>query len=77
MQMVSSCNAVLRSNSLSASRCLRAREFAVIPLGPRTGLIEWVDKTVPLFSIYHRSQHHAAVQASGAMRKVSRESMLR
>ena len=31
---------------------LRARHYAVIPLGARSGLIQWVDNVTPLFSVY-------------------------
>lgn len=43
----------------------RARNYAVTPLGLRSGLIQWVDGCVPLFSLYKRWQvrEAAAVQS--------------
>lgn len=32
----------------------RARHYSVIPLGPRSGLISWVDGTTPVFALYKR-----------------------
>eukprot|EP01080_Neovahlkampfia_damariscottae_P002892 gene2892-4735_t len=34
------------------TRNLRARNYSVIPLGERTGLIKWVDEAIPLYSTY-------------------------
>ncbi|CAG9763832.1 unnamed protein product [Ceutorhynchus assimilis] len=34
----------------------RARHYSVIPLGPRSGLISWVDGTTPVFALYKRWQ---------------------
>ena len=31
---------------------LHARHYGVVPLGPRSGLIEWVNGAVSLFSLY-------------------------
>jgi predicted DNA-binding protein (UPF0251 family) len=33
-----------------------ARNYSVIPLGPRSGLIQWVEGAVPLFSLYKKWQ---------------------
>jgi PI-3-kinase-related kinase SMG-1 len=33
-----------------------ARHYSVVPLGPRSGLIQWVGGAVPLFSLYKRWQ---------------------
>ncbi len=33
-----------------------AKDYAVIPLGARSGLIQWVDAVTPLFGIYKRWQ---------------------
>jgi len=32
----------------------RARHYSVTPLGARSGLIQWVDGAVPMFSLYKR-----------------------
>ena len=65
MQLLRCSNAVLRGCSVSASRQLHARTFGVIPLGPRTGLIEWVEHTVPLFGLYQKSLRHSMAAAAG------------
>ncbi|XP_061496586.1 serine/threonine-protein kinase Smg1 [Anopheles gambiae] len=40
----------------------RAEHYSVIPLGPRSGLITWVDHTVPIFSLYKKWQQREALQ---------------
>uniref|UniRef100_A0A182M5Z8 non-specific serine/threonine protein kinase n=1 Tax=Anopheles culicifacies TaxID=139723 RepID=A0A182M5Z8_9DIPT len=40
----------------------RAEHYSVIPLGPRSGLITWVDNTVPIFSLYKKWQQREALQ---------------
>ena len=41
-----------------------ARHYSVTPLGPRSGLIQWVDGATPLFTLYRRwQQREAAAQA--------------
>ena len=37
-----------------------AKDYAVIPLGARSGLIQWVDNITPLFGIYKRWQQREA-----------------
>ena len=34
-----------------------ARNYSVVPLGPRSGLIQWVEGAQPLYSLYKRWQH--------------------
>ncbi len=67
MQLLRFSNAVLRGSHVSVLRQLRVRTFGVIPLGPRTGLIEWVEHSVPLFGLYQNSLRHsmAAVATAG------------
>lgn len=50
MQFLSTANSMLKDESL------RARHYSVVPLGPRSGLISWVDSVTPIFSIYKRWQ---------------------
>lgn len=33
-----------------------ARHYSVTPLGPRSGLIQWVDGAVPVFALFKRWQ---------------------
>ncbi|XP_058063844.1 serine/threonine-protein kinase Smg1 [Anopheles bellator] len=40
----------------------RAEHYSVIPLGPRSGLITWVDDTVPIYTLYKRWQQREALQ---------------
>ena len=42
---------------------LRARHYAVLPLGPRSGLIQWVQGATPLFALYKASQQRAHAAA--------------
>ncbi|XP_014676456.1 PREDICTED: serine/threonine-protein kinase SMG1-like [Priapulus caudatus] len=39
----------------------QARHYSVTPLGPRSGLIQWVDGATPLFGLYKRWQQREAV----------------
>ena len=32
----------------------QARHYSVVPLGPRSGLIQWVEGAVPMFSMYKK-----------------------
>ena len=41
----------------------RARNYNVIPLGEQSGLIQWVDGTLPLFSLFKKWQHRKLVQS--------------
>eukprot|EP01105_Mastigella_eilhardi_P017339 TRINITY_DN3987_c0_g1_i4.p1 TRINITY_DN3987_c0_g1~~TRINITY_DN3987_c0_g1_i4.p1 ORF type:complete len:2825 (-),score=459.94 TRINITY_DN3987_c0_g1_i4:70-7503(-) len=52
MQFLSIVNQVLMRDKECSSRGFRARNYAVIPLGPSSGLIQWVDGAVPLFTVY-------------------------
>ena len=52
MQFLEIVNKFLRQDQASDCRALRARHYAVIPLGPRSGLIQWADGTVPLCGVY-------------------------
>ena len=41
-----------RSNDMK----YHARRYSVTPLGPRSGLIQWVDGALPIFTLYKRWQ---------------------
>ena len=56
MQFLQIVNTFLRQDRASDSRGLRARHYAVIPLGPRSGLIQWARGTVPLYGVYRAWQ---------------------
>ncbi|GAB0095899.1 Serine/threonine-protein kinase Smg1 [Sergentomyia squamirostris] len=40
----------------------RARHYSVIPLGPQSGLISWVDGVLPIFSVYKKWQQREAAK---------------
>ena len=64
MQLLRVVNTMLASDRRTRSHAaLRARHYAVLPLGPRSGLIQWVEGVTPLYSIYRASQHRAAAAA--------------
>ncbi|XP_053681891.1 serine/threonine-protein kinase Smg1 [Sabethes cyaneus] len=54
----------------------RAEHYSVIPLGPRSGLINWVDNTVPIFSLYKKWQQREALQKKDKPGTISRPSEL-
>lgn len=63
MQILSLANVLLEDSSKNR---YRARHYAVIPLGPRSGLIQWVEGVTPLFALYKRwLQRQASTVAQG------------
>ncbi|XP_050301026.1 serine/threonine-protein kinase SMG1 [Anthonomus grandis grandis] len=57
MQFLSIANTMMAQNAdPSGHNLYRARHYSVIPLGPRSGLISWVDGTTPVFALYKRWQ---------------------
>nr|NVI76398.1 no-on-and-no-off transient C [Cucujiformia] len=57
MQFLNIANTMMAQNADPTGQNLyRARHYSVIPLGPRSGLINWVDGTTPVFSLYKRWQ---------------------
>uniref|UniRef100_A0A6A7FPI8 non-specific serine/threonine protein kinase n=2 Tax=Hirondellea gigas TaxID=1518452 RepID=A0A6A7FPI8_9CRUS len=58
MQFLSIVNTMLCTHD--SDRVYRAHHYSVVPLGPRSGLIQWVDNATPLFGIYMRYQHREA-----------------
>ncbi|KAK3930101.1 Serine/threonine-protein kinase SMG1 [Frankliniella fusca] len=59
MQLLNIANTMLRTPS--SENIYRARHYSVIPLGPRSGLISWVDNVTPLFGLYKRWQQREAL----------------
>ncbi|KAG7209878.1 hypothetical protein KM043_011480 [Ampulex compressa] len=55
MQFLNICNTMMSKNT-DTKKVYRARHYSVIPLGPRSGLIQWVDGVTPLFVLYKRWQ---------------------
>lgn len=71
MQILSLANVLLQPTSATGStidgiqkRNYRARHYGVIPLGPRSGLIQWVDGVTPLFALYKRWLQRQATYAN-------------
>ncbi|XP_011302537.1 serine/threonine-protein kinase SMG1 isoform X2 [Fopius arisanus] len=62
MQFLTICNTMMSKNN-DTSRTYRARHYSVIPLGPRSGLIQWVDGVTPLFALYKRWQQRVSAMA--------------
>ncbi|KAJ1529376.1 hypothetical protein ONE63_006163 [Megalurothrips usitatus] len=59
MQLLNIANTMLRTPGMENT--YRARHYSVIPLGPRSGLISWVDNVTPLFGLYKRWQQREAL----------------
>ena len=47
----------------------RARHYSVVPLGVRSGLIQWVEGSVPLFGLYKRWQQRQLQQQGDSQNK--------
>eukprot|EP01119_Soliformovum_irregulare_P007298 TRINITY_DN1969_c0_g5_i1.p1 TRINITY_DN1969_c0_g5~~TRINITY_DN1969_c0_g5_i1.p1 ORF type:complete len:1347 (+),score=556.40 TRINITY_DN1969_c0_g5_i1:406-4446(+) len=61
MQFLGIVNQLLRHDKEANIRNLTARKYAVIPLGERSGLIQWVDGSIPLFTIYKQWQRRESI----------------
>ena len=72
MQFLSISNTMMSKNS-DTKKVYRARHYSVIPLGPRSGLIQWVDGVTPLFALYKRWQQ----RESSMTNKSSNSAILR
>ena len=71
MQFLRVVNGMLKDDRNTRSfASLRARHYAVLPLGPRSGLIQWVDNVTPLYSLYKswqlRTHANTALREKGA-----------
>nr|MBE5726627.1 no-on-and-no-off transient C [Cucujiformia] len=65
MQFLNIANTMMAQNADPTGQNLyRARHYSVIPLGPRSGLINWVDGTTPVFSLYKRWQQREIAKPS-------------
>lgn len=62
MQFLSIANLMMKKSVDSDGKVTqyKAHHYSVIPLGPRSGLISWVDDVTPIFSIYKRWQQREA-----------------
>ncbi|XP_046606357.1 serine/threonine-protein kinase SMG1 isoform X1 [Neodiprion virginianus] len=76
MQFLGIANTMMSKNN-DTKRIYRARHYSVIPLGPRSGLIQWVDGVTPLFALYKRwQQRDSVISGKGAAGAVMRPSEL-
>ena len=50
MQFLSIANTLMKTKDQS----FFARHYSVVPLGPRSGLIQWVEGAIPMFSLYKK-----------------------
>ncbi|KAL4241086.1 Serine/threonine-protein kinase smg1 [Mactra antiquata] len=61
MQFLNIVNNMFDSSNKGSHELHRARHYSVTPLGPRSGLIQWVDGVTPLFALYKRWQQREAL----------------
>ncbi|KAG0198674.1 Serine/threonine-protein kinase smg1 [Mortierella sp. GBA30] len=57
MQLLRITNGMLQRDKESNSRQLSARHYAVVPLSDNSGMIQWVENTVSIFTIIAKWQH--------------------
>ncbi|KAF9558938.1 Serine/threonine-protein kinase smg1 [Mortierella alpina] len=57
MQLLRITNGMLQRDKESNSRQLTARHYAVVPLSDNSGMIQWVENTVSIFTIIAKWQH--------------------
>lgn len=75
MQFLSISNTIMRKASQKTGVDYRARHYSVIPLGTQSGIINWVDGVVPIFSLYKRWQQRELAKAKKANEKESQAVM--
>ncbi|TPX41406.1 hypothetical protein SeMB42_g05495 [Synchytrium endobioticum] len=74
-QFLSTANYLLQRDRQSASRQLRARHYAVVPLGDNHGMIQWVTNVTPMFTLYKRWQMSSSrVQSAPPQNKETNKS---
>ncbi|KAG0313205.1 Serine/threonine-protein kinase smg1, partial [Dissophora globulifera] len=57
MQLLRISNGMLQRDKEANTRHLNARHYAVVPLSDNSGMIQWVENTVSLFTIISKWQH--------------------
>ncbi|CAG8689254.1 4251_t:CDS:10, partial [Acaulospora morrowiae] len=57
MQLLQITNDLFKREKKSRQRNLRARNYAVIPLGDHSGMIQWVENATQMFILYKKWQH--------------------
>ncbi|XP_033630103.1 serine/threonine-protein kinase SMG1-like [Asterias rubens] len=66
MQFLSIVNTMFARNKRQEASLYHACHYSVTPLGPRSGLIQWVDGATALFGLYKRWQQREAIAAAAA-----------
>ncbi|ESO84130.1 hypothetical protein LOTGIDRAFT_229624 [Lottia gigantea] len=61
MQFLSIVNNMFANSKQGSHQLYRARHYSVTPLGPRSGLIQWVEGATPLFGLYKKWQQREAL----------------
>eukprot|EP00106_Octopus_bimaculoides_P021655 XP_014789097.1 PREDICTED: serine/threonine-protein kinase SMG1-like isoform X1 [Octopus bimaculoides] len=61
MQFLNIVNSMFSNVNKGYPAMYRARHYSVTPLGPRSGLIQWVDGATPLFSLYKKWQQRELI----------------
>jgi PI-3-kinase-related kinase SMG-1 len=64
MQFLVIANTLMRKSGVD----YRARHYSVVPLGVRSGLIQWVEGSVPLYGLYKRWQQRQQQQQSDSQK---------
>ncbi|KAF9188804.1 Serine/threonine-protein kinase smg1 [Haplosporangium sp. Z 767] len=63
MQLLRITNGMLQRDKESSSRELSARHYAVVPLSDSSGMIQWVESTVSIYTIIAKWQHRESLCA--------------
>ena len=72
MQLLNIINSMFSKLNKTETVHFHALNYSVTPLGPRSGLISWVEGATPLFNLYKKWQHREAVYlASKAQNQTS------
>ena len=61
MQLLNIVNSMFAKSNKSDFPRYHALNYTVTPLGPRSGLISWVEGATPLFTLYKKWQHREAL----------------
>ena len=67
MQFLDIANTLMRKTGSEYS----ARHYSVVPLGPRSGLIKWVEGAIPLYSLYKRWQQRQQMNDQAAKKSAT------
>lgn len=72
MQLLNIINSMFSKLNKTETVHFHALNYSVTPLGPRSGLISWVEGATPLFNLYKKWQHREAIYlASKAQNQTS------